>query len=201
LVNIAVLCSGKGTNLQAIINAVKRRKIKANLKLVLGDKQNAFCLKRARKAGIKTVFIDSKKYKGRKRFDQEVIKHLIQEDIDLIVLAGFMRILSDYFIKKYRNRIINIHPALLPSFKGAKGIKDAYEYGVRVTGVTVHFVNEELDNGPIILQDVVKIKPGESIASLEKKIHKLEHKLYPEAINLFSQGKLKIKGRKVKRLK
>jgi phosphoribosylglycinamide formyltransferase-1 len=200
-VNIAVLCSGKGTNLQAIISAVDSGRIEADLKLVLGDKQKALCLKRAKKAGIKTVFIDSKKYRGRKGFDQEVIRHLIHEKIDLVVLAGFMRILSDYFIKKYRNRIINIHPALLPSFKGAKGIKDAYDHGVKVTGVTVHFVNEELDDGPIILQDIIKIKPGESMASLEKRIHKLEHKLYPQAINLLSQGKIQIKGRKVELLK
>lgn len=196
--NIAVFCSGNGSNLQAIINSIKAGKVKAKIKLVLCDKKNAYCLRRARKAGLKTVFIDPNLYKSRQTFDKEATKHLKKNEIKLIVLAGFMRILSDYFVKKYHNRILNIHPALLPAFKGARGIKDAYKHGVKVTGVTVHFVSEKLDSGPIILQDVVKVKADDTPKSLELKIHKLEHKLYPKAIDLFARGKLRIKGSLVK---
>ncbi len=196
--NIAVFCSGNGSNLQAIINSIKSGRVKAKIKLVLCDKKEAYCLRRAKKAGLKTVFIDPNLYKSRQAFDEEVIKYLKENEIKLIVLAGFMRILSNYFVKKYRNRILNVHPALLPAFKGARGIKDAYKQGVKVTGVTVHFVNEKLDSGPIILQDAVKVKTDDTPKSLELKIHKLEHKLYPKAIDLFARGKLKIKGSLVK---
>lgn len=196
--NIAVLCSGKGTNLQAIIDAVKAKVIKAQLRLVVGDKKDAFSLERARGAGIRTVFVNPKKFKSKESFDREVVKYLEEEKINLVVLAGFMRILSSYFVKRYKNKILNIHPALLPSFKGSHAIKDAWGFGVRTAGVTVHFVDEELDNGPIILQEGVQILDKDTVDSLEEKIHKIEHKLYPEAIKLFCENKLKIIGRKVK---
>jgi phosphoribosylglycinamide formyltransferase-1 len=196
--NIAVFCSGNGSNLQAIINAVKAKRIKAEIKLVLCDKGDAFCLKRARRAGLKAVFIDPDLFRNRQAFDEEIVKHLKENKIELIVLAGYMRILSNYIVKKYRHRILNVHPALLPAFKGANGIKDAYKYGVKVTGVTIHFVNEKLDSGPIILQDIVKISKTDTLKSLELKIHKLEHSLYPKAIDLFARGKLKIQGKVVK---
>ena len=196
--NIAVFCSGRGTNLQAIIDAVREGKIKAQLRLAVGDVKDAYCLRRARDANIKTIFIDPEKFKTKEAFDKEVMKYLEEEKIDLVVLAGFMRILSSYFVKKYRDRILNIHPALLPSFKGTEGIKDVWEYGVKVTGVTVHFVNEELDSGPIILQEAIRVEENDTIGSLEEKIHKVEHRLYPEAIRLFCEKKLAIEGRKVK---
>jgi phosphoribosylglycinamide formyltransferase-1 len=196
--NIAVFCSGNGSNLQAIINAIKAKKIKAEIELVLCDKKNAFCLKRAKRAGLKAVFVNPDLYRNKQAFDEEIVKYLEENKIELIILAGYMRILSNYIVKKYRHRILNVHPALLPAFKGADGIKDAYKYGVKVTGVTVHFVNEKLDSGPIILQDVVKISESDTLKSLELKIHKLEHKLYPKAIDLFVRGKLKIQGKVVK---
>ena len=196
--NIAVFCSGNGSNLQAIINAIKAGKVKAKIGLVICDNNRAYCLKRAKRANLKTVFIDPSVYKTRQTFDKEAIKQLKEYNIELIVLAGFMRILSNYFVKKYRNRILNVHPALLPAFKGANSIKDAYKYGVKVAGVTIHFVNEKLDSGPIILQDVIKIRPRETLKSFELKIHKLEHILYPKAIDLFARGKLKIQGSIVK---
>ncbi|MCK4518981.1 MAG: phosphoribosylglycinamide formyltransferase [Candidatus Omnitrophica bacterium] len=195
--NIAVFCSGKGTNLQAIINAVKSKKINAGIKLIIADKGNALSLKRAEKVGIKAMFIDPKRFKSKELFDKEAIKYLKKEKVELVVLAGFMRILSPYFIKKYKNRILNVHPALLPSFKGSRAIKDALDNGAKVTGVTVHFVSEEVDSGPIILQEAVKVLNRESYASLEKKIHKVEHRLYPLAIKLFCEGRLKVSGRKV----
>ena len=196
--NIAVFCSGFGSNLQAIIKAVKKAKIKANLSLVLSDNKHSYALKRAKRAGIKTIVIDPQPFKSREDFDREVIKFLEQEKIDIIVLAGFMRIISPALITRYPNKILNIHPALLPSFKGTHSIKGAFEYGSKITGVTVHFVDDKMDHGPIILQGVVKIEDKDTDETLEKKIHKLEHKLYPQAINLLVEGKLKLEGRRVK---
>lgn len=196
---IAVLCSGSGTNLQAIINNVKSGYIPARIAFVLSDKPDAFALERAKKAGIETILLNPKDFKSREEFDKEVIRNLKKKDVGLVVLAGFMRLLSSHFIKEYKNKIINIHPALLPSFKGTHGIKDALDYGVKVTGVTVHFVDEHLDHGAIILQKCVEVKSGDTEEALLERVHKEEHKLYPEAIKLFAEGKLKIEGRKVVR--
>jgi len=197
--NIAVLCSGNGTNLQAIIDSVKAGYIPAKIELVISDKKEAFALSRAKRAGIETIALDKKDYKSREEFDKEIIKHLKKSNVELVVLAGFMRLLSPYFIKEYKDKIINIHPALLPSFKGTHGVKDALDSGVKVTGVTVHFVDEHLDNGPIILQRYVDIRDDDTEETLLERIHKEEHKIYPEAIKLFVEGKLKIEGRKVVR--
>ena len=196
--NFAVFASGFGGNLQAIINAVKRRQIRADLKLVLSDRADAYALKRAQKANVPTVFIDPKNFKDRESFDRVVVAILKREKIDFVVLAGFMRILSPYFIKTFPNKILNIHPSLLPAFKGARAIHDAFDYGVKATGVTVHFVDEAVDNGAIILQESILIKPTDTLKSLEKKIHSVEHKLYPKAIDLFARGKLRVRGRKEK---
>ena len=196
--NFAVLASGRGTNLQAIINAVKNRKIKAYLKLVVSDKKDAYALTRTRKAGIKNIFIDPAPFENREDFDREILKSMKNEKIDFVVLAGFMRILSPYFVRTFKNKILNIHPALLPAFKGAHAIRDALESGAQVTGVTVHFVDEKVDHGRIILQESVAIKPADTLKVLEKKIHAVEHRLYPMVIDLFARKRLKIAGRKVK---
>jgi phosphoribosylglycinamide formyltransferase-1 len=196
--NIAVFCSGNGTNLQAIINAIKNRKLKStNIALVVSDNPGAYALIRAKKAGIRTLVVERSNFSTKSDFEQEVIRHLKKENIGLVVLAGFMRIIGKDLIDAYRNKILNIHPALLPSFKGAQGIKDAFDYGVKVTGVTIHFVDAEMDHGPIILQEALPIKENDSLASLEKRIHKVEHGLYYKAIQLFASGRLKIAGRKV----
>jgi phosphoribosylglycinamide formyltransferase 1 len=196
-VNIAILCSGSGTNLQAIIDKVQSGYIPARIAFVLSDNKSAFALKRAKKAGIETLVLNPKDYKTREDFDKEIIKNLKKQNVGLIVLAGFMRLLSPYFIKEYKNKIINIHPALLPSFKGTHGIKDALDYGVKVTGPTVHFVDEHLDNGPIILQQCVEVKDNDTESTLLERVHKEEHKIYPQAIKLFVEGRLKIVDRKV----
>ncbi len=196
-VNIAILCSGSGTNLQAIIDGVKSGSIPATIALVAGDKKDAFALERARKAGIETLVLSAKDFSSREAFDKEVARNLKKKDIGLVVLAGFMRLLSPYFIKEYENRIMNIHPALLPSFKGAHAIKDALAYGVKVTGVTVHFVDEEPDAGPIILQAAVEIKEGDTEDTLLERVHAEEHRIYPEAIKLFVEGRLKVDKRRV----
>ncbi len=196
--NIAILCSGSGTNFQAIIDNVKSGYISARIALVVSDNDNAFALERAKKAGIETLILDKKNFKTREDFDKEIIKSLKKKNVELVVLAGFMRLLSSHFIKEYKNRIMNIHPALLPAFKGKHGIKDALEYGAKVTGSTVHFVDEQLDHGAIILQRAVEIKDSDTEESLLERVHMEEHKIYPEAIKLFVEGKLKMEGRRVK---
>lgn len=196
--NIAVLCSGSGTNLQAIIDATASGYIPARIALVVSDKAGAFALERAKKAAIETLILDPKKFKSREEFDRELAGKLKAKNVELVVLAGFMRLLSPYFIHEYRDRIMNIHPALLPSFKGAHAIKDALAHGARVTGATVHFVNEELDNGPVILQREVAIRDDDTEETLLERVHAVEHTIYPEAVKLFAEGKLKIEGRRVR---
>jgi phosphoribosylglycinamide formyltransferase-1 len=197
-VNIAIFASGKGTNFSALARAVKKGAIKANLSLLVCDNPKAPVIAKAKRAKVKVALVERNNFSTQKDFEDKIIQYLIEDKIDLIVLAGFMRILSQEFVGEYKNRIMNIHPALLPSFKGAQGIEDAFSYGVKITGVTVHFVDEKMDHGPIILQQAVKVEEEESLESLEAKIHKVEHKLYPEAIRLFVEGKLRLEGRKVK---
>ncbi len=195
--NFAVFASGHGGNLQAIINAVKNKRIHASLKLVFSNKQEAYALVRAHKAGIPTLFLDPHDFKTREEYDRAIVKELKKHKIDFIVLAGYMRLISSAFIDQYPNKILNIHPSLIPAFKGAHGIRDAFEYGAKVTGVTIHFVVEEMDAGAIIAQVPVKITDDDTLLSLEEKIHTAEHKLYPPVIDLFARGRYKIKGRKV----
>lgn len=196
--NIAVFASGNGSNFQAIVNSAKSGRIKARLKLLVCDNPKAYVLERARKSGIKTLLVERNNYASKREFEDAIIKSLKEEKMDLIVLAGFMRILSVDFIRQYKGRILNVHPALLPSFKGAHAIKDAFDYGAKITGVTVHFVDEEVDHGPIILQEAVRVNLRDTLEKLEKRIHKAEHRIYPEAIQLYIRGKLRIEGRKVR---
>jgi len=196
--NIAVFASGKGTNFSAILRAVKNGSLKVNVALLVCDRPGAGVLSRAHRAKVKIALVKRNDYPDRGAFERKIIELLRENKIDIVVLAGFMRMLSPDFVKEYKNRIINIHPALLPSFKGAEGIKDAFSYGVKVTGVTVHIVDEEMDHGPIILQEPVKIREDDTLESLEAKIHKVEHKLYPKAISLLAEGRLRFEGRKVR---
>lgn len=198
MMNIAVFASGRGSNFSAIARGVKRGLIKANLALLVCDHAGAAVIGKAKRAGVKVALIKREDFSTKKDFEAAIIKQLRENKIELIVLAGFMRMLSPELVQEYAGRIINIHPSLLPAFKGTQGIKDAFDYGARITGVTVHFVDEKMDNGPIILQGAIKIEDGDTLESLEVKIHKLEHKLYPEAVKLFVEGKLKAEGRKVR---
>jgi phosphoribosylglycinamide formyltransferase 1 len=198
MVNIAVFASGRGTNFGAIIRAVKKGQVKANLSLLVCDNPDAGAIGRAKRAGIKVALIKREVFAAKKDFETKILQCLKEEKIDLIVLTGFMRIVGPDILYAYKDKILNIHPALLPSFKGAQALKDAFDYGVKVTGVTVHFVDEKMDHGPIILQEAVKIDEGDALELLESKIHKIEHKLYPRAIKLFVEGELTIEGRKVK---
>jgi len=196
--NIAVFASGKGSNFGAIVRAAKKGIFKANLALLVCDNPKALVLGKAKRAAVKAVLVKREDFSSKSDFENNIIQHLEENKIDLIVMAGFMRILSAELVNRFRNKIINIHPALLPSFKGSRGIKDAFLYGVKVTGVTVHFVDELMDHGPIILQKEIKIEESDTLETLEAKIHKVEHKLYPQAIALFVEGKLRIEGRKVR---
>ena len=195
--NFTVLASGRGGNLKAIIDAVKSGAIKADLKVVISDKKDAYALEHARAARIPAIHINPKDFSDRPSFDRAVIERLHEFKIDFVVLAGYMRLLSSYFIQQYPDKILNIHPSLLPAFKGTHAVQDAFDYGVKVTGPTVHFVVDDVDGGPIILQETVRVDPNDTLESFEDKIHQAEHRIYPKVIDLFVRGKLKIEGRKV----
>jgi phosphoribosylglycinamide formyltransferase-1 len=195
---IAVFASGFGSNLQAIIDYIGRGSLNGEIALVFSNNKGAHALERAKKHKIQTVCMNTKDFASRKEFDLKIAEILKSEKIDLIVLAGYMLLLSPELVAIFENKIMNIHPALLPSFKGTHSIKDAYKYGVKVTGVTVHFVDKDLDRGPIILQEPVYIDNDDSMESLEEKIHRVEHEIYPKAVEYFCDDRLKIVGRKVK---
>jgi phosphoribosylglycinamide formyltransferase-1 len=196
-VPIAVLISGGGTNLQAIIDAIEGKKLDAAIQLVLSNKADAFGLQRAQKHGIPTEVLDHKAFASREAYDQAVVDLLRGRGVELVILAGFMRLLSPVFIKAYSNRIMNIHPALLPSFPGLHVQQKAVDYGVRFSGCTVHFVNEECDEGPIIIQAVVPVFADDSETQLAERILKQEHQIYPRAIQLYAEGRLHVSGRRV----
>ncbi len=196
-VPIAVLLSGGGTNLQAIIDAVEGKGLDAKIQLVLSNKADAFGLVRAQNHGIPTEVLDHKTYPSRESYDQAIVDLLRGRAVELVVLAGFMRLLSPVFIKAYSNRIMNIHPALLPSFPGLHVQKKAVDHGVRFSGCTVHFVNEECDEGPIIIQAVVPVFPDDTEELLAARILTQEHRIFPRAIQLYAEGRLHVSGRRV----
>lgn len=179
---LAVFASGSGTNFEAIVQACIKGDIPASVEILICDKPHAYVIERAKKLNIRSFVFNPKDYKKRSEYEGEIIKILNELEIDLICLAGYMRIVGDSLLEAYKDRIINIHPALLPSFKGAHGIEDAFNYGVKVFGVTVHYVTKELDGGPIIAQRAFEYY-GNKIDEVEAKIHEIEHVLYPFAIN------------------
>ncbi len=192
----AVLVSGRGSNLQALIDAVEKGYIKAGIAGVISDNPDAYALERAKKHGIKTFVVDYKSM-GRREAEERIAGILEDLVVDLIVLAGFMKVLSPEFVKRFRWRIINIHPALLPSFPGTHGQKQAVDYGVRISGCTVHFVDEGVDTGPIIVQAAVPVLPEDDEDALSERILQYEHKVLPFAVKLFFEDRLKVEGRKV----
>lgn len=194
---LAVLASGYGSNLQAIIDECNSGNIPADISVVISDVENAYAVQRAKNAGIESIWVNPKEYPSRENYENKVIKILKEKKIALVVLAGYMKLVGKEFIDNFPNRIMNIHPSILPSFPGTHGIRDAFEYGVKVTGVTVHFVDEGCDTGPIILQETVEINGNDTLDTLEEKIHKVEHKLFPKAIKLFAEGKLEVVEQKV----
>jgi len=194
---IAVLISGGGTNLQAIIDAIAANRLDAKIEVVLSNRADAFGLVRAKNHDIPTEILDHKAFPSREAYDQAVVDLLRAHGVQLVALAGFMRLLSPVLVSAFSNRIMNIHPALLPSFPGLHVQKKALEHGVRFSGCTVHFVNEECDEGPIIIQAVVPVFPDDTEEQLAERILQQEHRIYPRAIQLYAEGRLHVVGRKV----
>ena len=187
--------------MEAILKSIKKKKIPINPAVVISNKPDAKGLKIAKKFGVKTEIVESKGFKGtRWEYDQKIIevlkKYKVTQKNGLVCLAGFMRIISPEFVKKYKNKMINIHPAILPAFPGLDAQKQAVEYGVKFSGCTVHFVDEGVDSGPIIIQSIVKVENKDTEKTLSKRILTQEHKIYPKAVELLARGKVKISGRK-----
>lgn len=197
MIKLGVLCSGRGSDLQSIIDAIADGKLNAEIAVVLTDKPNVMALERAQKAQIKNLCIDRKKFDSKADFETALLNELKAAGVDLVVLAGFMRILSPSFVHEYKDRIMNIHPSLLPSFPGAHAHRDVLAYGVKVSGCTVHFVDEGTDSGPIIMQAAVEVKDDDTEETLAARVLEQEHIIYPKAIQLYVDGKLEIVGRKV----
>jgi phosphoribosylglycinamide formyltransferase-1 len=197
MVKIALLVSGRGSNLQAIIDSIEKGYIKnAVVNVVISNKADAYALERAKKHGISAVFLDPKGL-DKAEYDRAILKVLREYDTGLLLLAGYFRILGTEIIEAYKQKILNIHPSLLPAFKGLHAQKQAFEYGVKVAGCTVHFVDEGLDSGPIIIQKCVPVLSGDTEETLTDRILEQEHIIYPEAVRLFVEGKLKVEGRNV----
>ena len=190
------MISGRGSNLQAVIDAVAAGRLDATIAVVISNKADAGGLERARRAGIETLHIDHRRYSSREAFDMAVVAELRSRDVSLVCLAGFMRLLSAAFVEAFPNRILNIHPSLLPSFPGLDGQRQAWEYGVKVSGATVHIVTPELDAGPIVRQAVVPVHDDDTPAELAARILKEEHRIYPEAIAAMLAGGWRIEGRR-----
>lgn len=194
---IAVFLSGRGSNFRAIHDAILAGKINADIVLVFSNREEAPGLAIARERGLETLFLNPKLFPTREDYDREILRELLKREVDLVCLAGYMRILTPVLCQAYRHRIMNIHPALLPSFPGLNAQRQALEWGVKYSGATVHFVSEEVDMGPIILQAVVPVLQDDTEESLAERILKEEHRIYPEAVRLFFEGKLEIRGRRV----
>jgi len=195
---LGVLISGSGTNLQAIIDASRDGSLDADVAVVISNQEAAYGLERARKAHVPAVWVDRTAYTHFSDYNHAIRIALEEHEVDWVVMAGYMRLLGKEVLDAFPNHVVNIHPALLPSFAGASGIRDAFEWGVKVTGVTVHFANERFDDGPIIAQETVRIEDDDTVESLEGKIHEVEHRLYPQALQLLVQGRVQVEGRRTR---
>lgn len=193
-----MLCSGQGTNLQAIVRAIQSGRLRARIALVIADRAEALALRRAKRAGVPAVFIDRRAFGSREAFERHLITLLGHAGVKAVCLAGFMRVLSPVFVRRFSNRILNIHPSLLPAFPGGRAVRDALAWGAKVTGVTVHLVDEHVDHGPIVLQEAVAVKAGDTVGTLLERIHRVEHRLYPKAIALLLSGRVRVQGRAVR---
>ncbi len=197
-IKVGVLVSGRGSNLQAIIDNIGNGALSAEIAVVISDQADAYSLERAKKHTISAVHVSAKGYKGKRdEYDALLVKELRKHNVELVVLAGFMRIITPTLLKAFPSRVMNIHPALLPSFPGLHVQKAALKHGVKFSGCTVHFVDEAMDTGPIIIQAVVPVLDNDTEDSLSERILKQEHKIYSRAIQLYAEGKLKVEGRRV----
>ncbi|MEE8605068.1 MAG: phosphoribosylglycinamide formyltransferase [Candidatus Aminicenantaceae bacterium] len=193
---IAIFLSGRGSNFMAIHNAIVAGKINAEIVIVFSNKKEAPGLKIAQERNLETLYLNPKEYQSREAYDEAIIQEIKKRNVDLICLAGYMKILTALFCNTFKNRIINIHPALLPSFPGLHVQQKAIDWGVRYSGATVHFVTAEVDMGPIILQAVVPVLQNDNEDSLSERILKQEHQIYPEAVKLYFEGNIEVKGRR-----
>jgi phosphoribosylglycinamide formyltransferase 1 len=193
---VGVLVSGRGSNLQALIDAARRGELGGEIAVVISNVEAALGLERARKAGLPAVFRD---HRGKKRedFDVEIVEILRAHHVDLVCLAGFMRLLSPVFVRAFAGRIVNIHPALLPAFPGLDAQRQAWEHGAKVSGATVHLVDEGLDSGPIVAQEAVPVLSGDTPETLAARILEVEHRLYPRAVRLLLEGRCRVEGRRM----
>lgn len=194
---IAVLVSGAGSNLQAMIDKIEAGILDAEIRIVISNKADAYGLERARAHGVRWAVVDHRKYNSREAYDAELVRIMREHGCQAVVLAGFMRILSPVLLQAFPGRVLNIHPALLPSFPGVHGTGDAVDYAVRVSGCSVHFVDEKMDNGPLIIQAAVPVRPDDDQEALAERILKFEHRIYPQAIQWLAKGRLSVEGRKV----
>ena len=198
---VAVLASGRGSNLQAVIDAIEAGTVQAKIVAVISNKKEAPALERARRNGLSDLFVDPKPYAGRldsrEAYDRELLDVLRRHDVELVLLAGYMKIVTTVLVEAFANRMMNIHPSLLPSFPGLDVQKKAIEWGCKLAGCTVHFVTEGVDEGPIILQAAVPILDADTPDTLAARILEQEHKIYPQAIQLFAEGRLRVEGRRV----
>lgn len=197
MIRIGVLISGSGSNLQALMDACDEGRVDGKVVLVMSDRQEALGLKRAERAGVEALFLDPTLYESRKAYSQALAAQLQSRGVDLVCMAGFMRLVKPAFLEAFPNRVMNIHPSLLPAFKGLDVQKQALEYGVKFAGCTVHFVTPGMDEGPIILQACVPVLEGDTVESLRDRILVEEHQIYPRAVQLFAHNRLQIEGRRV----
>ncbi|MCX5719236.1 MAG: phosphoribosylglycinamide formyltransferase [Nitrospirae bacterium] len=197
MLKIGVLASGRGSNFQSIIDEIESKRLHAEIALLITDNPSIFAIERAKKHGIDYLVMKPKEFSTKDEFFIKIAEELKKRHVELVVLAGFMRIVRKPLIDAFPNRIMNIHPALLPAFPGLHGQKQALEYGAKISGCTVHFVDEGMDTGPIIIQAAVPVHQDDSEESLSERILTFEHKIYPEAIRLFSEGRIEVKGRVV----
>lgn len=194
---VAVFASGSGSNFQALAEAIRDQGIPAEIALLVCDKPAARVVQRAEALGVPTYLFDPKSYASREAYEEEIVARLRQDGVELIVLAGYMRLITDVLVKPYYGRMINVHPALLPSFPGVRALRQALEYGVKVTGATVHFVDGGMDSGPIIAQRAIEVREGDTEETLAERMHAVEHELLPQAVRWIAEGRVTLNDRQV----
>lgn len=195
---LGILASGSGTNLQRFIDACRSADFPAEVAAVVSDRSDAYALTRARRHGIPAVYVGRRQFSSSEEFNEAILEVLVEHKVDLVVMAGYMRLLGSAVLRAFPGRVLNIHPALLPSFPGAHGVPDALEYGAKVAGVSIHFADERFDTGPIIFQEAAPVLENDTVETLHDRIHELEYRLYPLAVKYWAEGRLSIRGRRVR---
>ncbi len=198
MLKLGVLASGRGSNFQSIVDEIEAGRLNASVRILLTDNPEAYAIERAKKHSIEYLYLDPRSFKSKDDYFLQIAEEFRKRDVELVILAGFMRIVQKPLIDAFPNRIMNIHPALLPSFKGLHGHQQAIDYGVRISGCTVHFVDSGMDTGPIIIQAAVAVSPDDTEDTLSERILRLEHRIFPYAIRLYSEGRLSVEGRRVR---